>query len=141
MFNPLISPEIALMLKKQCASNEDVEAALELGMDCNEFEFNRLSTYERESCNAMTIAERELELDTEEERKHEALVQKYLDKYQPNDGTSAFERKLRRQGLRKKDDEEWQAKQDLLVEVYDLALRRAKRIHILRTKQNDAYLN
>lgn len=138
MFNPLINPEISLMLKRAEVAAQELN--LDPGMECNIHEIEALAMYDRESCNALTISEHQLELDTEEERKHEALIQKYLDKYQPNDGTSAFERKLRRQGLRKKDDEEW-SKHDLMVEVYDLALRRAKRIHILRTKQGDAYLN
>lgn len=133
MLNPVLTPEQVLAIKQREPIDFD-DAKDQIA------EIEAQAMYDHKSCNALSISERELDLDSEANAKHEAAVQRYLDKYQPNDGTSAFERRLRRQGLRKKDDEEW-PRHNLFVEVYDTTSRRAKRVNVVREKHGDIFIN
>lgn len=61
------------------------------------------------------------------------------DKYMANDGTSRIEHRLRKQGLRKAEDDTRETVQELVVEL--MTKRRMIRVRILRQPSGDVILN
>ena len=64
------------------------------------------------------------------------------DKFMPNDGTPAVERRLRKQGFRKADDSQRDEVQSITVEVFKKINGRvySARIHVLRQPTGDKVL-
>lgn len=126
MFNPVITPDLALMLKRGEYEPENEITGMHLDPSQTEHaaEWDELG---------FTVGDEPVDLASE-------TTPTVWDKYLPNDGTPAIERRLRRQGLRKAADDEREEVQDLRIEVWSLQ-RRAERLHILRQRGGDIVVN
>ena len=116
LFNPCISAELSVMLKEQIEDN---------GMSIDE---------------ALDEIDNVIEDQTKLDFKDSHRIDDLDEMFPPNDGTSKIERRLRRQGYRKLDDEtpkEW----DLCVEVWDTHTRKPKRVNIKRMMGNDSFID
>ena len=131
MLNPVITPELALMLKRAEVTADEMN--LDIDTVCNIHEIEALAKYHRDSCDALTVGEEPLDLASE-------IEPTVWDKYLPNDGTPAVERRLRKQGLRKAEDSTREEVQELYVEVWDRT-HRARRIRVLRQLGGDLVLH
>ena len=122
MFNPVINPELALMLKRGEYEPENEITGMHLDPSQAEHaaEWDELG---------FTVGDEPVDLASE-------TTPSVWERYLPNDGTPTIERRLRRQGLRKAADDEREEVQDLRIEVWSLQ-RRAERLHILRQRGGD----
>lgn len=125
MLNPVLTPEVALMLKRGEASDFD-DAADQIA------EIEATAMYASKTCNALTIGL------VDEQVKYERDVCAALDKYLPNDGTPAIERRLRRQGLRKMEDAEIK-EMELRVELFEITTHKPVRVPVIRMTSGDKY--
>lgn len=128
MFNPVITPELALMMKRgeatldeQAPVNEELAALL---LDDADELIEHMATWDE---IGFTVNDEAEDLATEIEPV-------------TNDGTPAIERRLRKQGFRKAADDEREEVHELYVEVGVLTNRRIGRMHILRQKGGDFIL-
>ena len=119
--NPVISPELALLIKEQQADMSDfVEPEIDI------------ETHLRYECG-LSIQEEPLDLASETEPS-------VFDKYMPNDGTPRIEHRLRKQGLRKASDSTRPEVMELYVEVWCITNKRPKRVRILRQPGGDMFI-
>ena len=132
MFNPVITPELALMLKRG-----EVEDISEAEMLHDELHALMLDDADELIEHMATWDEIGFTVDEEAEDLAASTMPSAFDKYMPNDGTPAIERRLRKQGFRKVDDSDREEVHELYVEVGVLANRRIGRMHILRQKGGD----
>lgn len=134
----VLTPELALMIKRNELSGEHLldemamEAADIIDMDDEMEAVQHAEHMARWNELGFTVGDEPVDIASE-------IEPSVWDKYMPNDGTPAIERRLRRQGLRKAADDEREEVQELRVEVYSLQ-RRAQRLHILRQRGGDLVL-
>ena len=129
MLNPVLTPDLALMLKRGELMSEEID------IDDEALQHEHIETigkYQHDSCDALTVQDEPFDLASE-------IMPSIWDRYIPNDGTSANERLLRKQGFRKADDSTREQVQELTIEL--MRDRRTVRVHILRQKGGDIVLN
>lgn len=135
----VLTPEIALMLKRKELSGTELlddmamEAAdiIEVADEIEEAEHaEHMAKWDE---LGFTVGDEPTDIASE-------IEPTVWDKFMPNDGTPAIERRLRKQGLRKAADSEREEVQDLRVELYNPTTRRAERKRVLRQRGGDFVL-
>lgn len=106
-------------------NTHDVQACIEAIENDAKFD------WEHTNCNALTIETEPFDLASE-------IEPSVFDRFLANDGTPAIERRLRKQGLRKAEDDTRGDIQEIWVEVGDIVTKRTVRMHLLRQISGDA---
>lgn len=127
ILNPVISPELALMLKDGSLNDDEITQAIEDEIEQTAF----MSWQDQQACHEEVVDE------TEVMRTNMPSID---DLFEPNDGMSKIEKRMRRRGYRKLDDE-LPREQELCIEIWSVQHKRPVRVNIKRTMFTDCIVD